>query len=350
MPQRRDRATIIPIRQEVDQPSDAWSAATHMRTSVPLVYLQALEGDAKSAVLLAQIIYWSSKSQDSDGWFYKDASGWKHEIGYSDYEVARCCKVLTAFGVKVKVKAVNGTPKRHFNVDQAILRAAIFNFLQFGTRASVDQSSKPEDLQIEETAKCKTKKLPNAKPRNCEVILTEITSEITSETNELSLVDAAEADATAISSPVPRHTKVAQAEANLTEESPDFKRANYVRTKIATYMPNPQTLPRASPTDPKMLKWCRDIRLMQQEDQRTPEQIKAVMDYVLATPKWYKYVLSVEGLRRWYDAIFLEQHERGAFHAKTSTPARSTARHGGVPPGAASPSRAARRAQNEQGD
>ena len=129
------------------------------------------------------------------------------------------------------------------------------------------------------------KKLPNAKPRNCEVILTEITSEITSETNELSLVDAAEADATAISSPVPRHTKVAQAEANLTEESPDFKRANYVRTKIATYMPNPQTLPRASPTDPKMLKWCRDIRLMQQEDQRTPEQIKAVMDYVLATPK-----------------------------------------------------------------
>ena len=46
-------------------------------------------GDHISALLLSQIIYWFSRTKDSDGWFYKSAKEWQDELGISDYQLAR---------------------------------------------------------------------------------------------------------------------------------------------------------------------------------------------------------------------------------------------------------------------
>ena len=37
-------------------------------------------GDHLTALLLSQIIYWSSRTNDPDGWFYKSAKEWEEEL------------------------------------------------------------------------------------------------------------------------------------------------------------------------------------------------------------------------------------------------------------------------------
>ena len=56
-------------------------------------------GDHISALLLSQIIYWSSRTTAADGWFYKSAKEWQDELGISDYQLARATKKLEAAGV-----------------------------------------------------------------------------------------------------------------------------------------------------------------------------------------------------------------------------------------------------------
>ena len=59
-------------------------------------------GDHISALLLSQIIYWSSRTKDADGWFYKSAKDWEDELRISDYQLARATKKLRDAGVVTK--------------------------------------------------------------------------------------------------------------------------------------------------------------------------------------------------------------------------------------------------------
>ena len=75
-------------------------------------------GDHISALLLSQIIYWSSRTKDPDGWFYKSAKDWEDELGISDYQLARATKKLQAAGVITKLRKVQGAPTQHYRLDQ----------------------------------------------------------------------------------------------------------------------------------------------------------------------------------------------------------------------------------------
>jgi hypothetical protein len=54
----------------------------------PLV-VQFFDGDHNAAFLLNQIAYWSERTTDRDGWFYKRHTDWQHELALSDYQVRR---------------------------------------------------------------------------------------------------------------------------------------------------------------------------------------------------------------------------------------------------------------------
>lgn len=47
------------------------------------------EGDHNAAILLNQVLYWSSRSQQQDGWFYKTYAQWQAELRFSPYQVWR---------------------------------------------------------------------------------------------------------------------------------------------------------------------------------------------------------------------------------------------------------------------
>ena len=77
-------------------------------------------GDHISALLLSQIIYWSSRTTDAEGWFYKSAKEWEEELGISDYQLTRATKKLASAGVVTKLRKVRGAPTLHYRLNQNV--------------------------------------------------------------------------------------------------------------------------------------------------------------------------------------------------------------------------------------
>lgn len=83
--------------------------------SAPKIFVQALSGDIKTAILFSQIIFWSSTKEAVDGWFYKKYEDWEGEIFLSKNEVARSAKLLADLGViEVESRPVNTRLTLHY--------------------------------------------------------------------------------------------------------------------------------------------------------------------------------------------------------------------------------------------
>ena len=68
----------------------------------PVAYYPSLAkvvGGVKAALLLCQIVYWSDKTKDEDGWIYKSVDAWEKETGLSYKEQRAARKKLLDIGV-----------------------------------------------------------------------------------------------------------------------------------------------------------------------------------------------------------------------------------------------------------
>jgi hypothetical protein len=69
------------------------------------------------ALFLSQALYWSKRTKDPEGWFYKTIEDWQEETGLTKEEQLTIKKKLTALGfLEVKKKGVPAT--NHFKIDQ----------------------------------------------------------------------------------------------------------------------------------------------------------------------------------------------------------------------------------------
>jgi hypothetical protein len=107
----------------------------------PFTLLQFLNGDHKMTLLLNQILYWTDRTTDPDGWFYKSYADWYSETGLSEWEVRRIVHgdprtktpqpTLKDYGLETKIKkAPNGSPTCYYRLDQSIFFALLVEFLQ----------------------------------------------------------------------------------------------------------------------------------------------------------------------------------------------------------------------------
>lgn len=103
---------------------------------VPFLLIDLLQ-DYASALLLAQIIYYSGISKNR--WFYKSSAEWYDELRMSDDIVRRCLYgdkrtpkriALVDLGVKVKRKRANGAPTKHYMIDTDEMEAALYNLIR----------------------------------------------------------------------------------------------------------------------------------------------------------------------------------------------------------------------------
>lgn len=85
--------------------------------TIPRVFI-TVTGDHISALLLSQILYWTSRTDDPEGWFYKSAKEWEEELAISDYQLSRATKKLAEAGVQTKLKKVAGAPTQHYRIDE----------------------------------------------------------------------------------------------------------------------------------------------------------------------------------------------------------------------------------------
>lgn len=58
----------------------------------------ALTGSINAALMLSQAIYWSNRTDDPEGWFYKSRDEWTDEIGLTHEQQETCRKRLRATG------------------------------------------------------------------------------------------------------------------------------------------------------------------------------------------------------------------------------------------------------------
>lgn len=69
------------------------------------------------ALFLSQALYWSKRTKDPEGWFYKTIEDWQEETGLTREEQLTIKKKLTNLGfLEVKKKGVPAT--NHFKIDQ----------------------------------------------------------------------------------------------------------------------------------------------------------------------------------------------------------------------------------------
>jgi len=125
----------------------------------------------KGALMLSQAVYWSNRTRDADGWFYKTQEEWEEETGLvrSEQETAR--KKLT--GLKVVHEKKKGVPcKLYYRVDFDELLAVL--------------SATPSQTSMRETRKLEGEKVPG-KPARKSRAITETTQETTAETTAESL-------------------------------------------------------------------------------------------------------------------------------------------------------------------
>lgn len=81
-------------------------------------FVDFMGGDHAGALFLSQLVYWSDRTSDPEGWFYKSYAEWEFELGVSRYQSMRIIKECEGMGfLQTKVKKANGVPTVHFLFD-----------------------------------------------------------------------------------------------------------------------------------------------------------------------------------------------------------------------------------------
>lgn len=124
---------------------------------IPRVFI-TFTGDHLAALLLNQILYWSERTSDADGWFYKTAEEWETELGMSGFQVKRAAAILSKFGVETKVRKVKTTPKMHYRIDMPLFTDLILKFLESqeprnSTSYTLENQETSKSMEVEETSK-----------------------------------------------------------------------------------------------------------------------------------------------------------------------------------------------------
>jgi hypothetical protein len=123
---------------------------------VPRLYLEMCHNDLSSAALLNQIVYWSERSIDNDGWFVKSYQEWYDELGLSEYQVRKMVNgvndpdsfSLKDLGVETEVRRSRyhgGAATLHYRIRSDILELRIHEFLDAVHGEEINSSPLDED-------------------------------------------------------------------------------------------------------------------------------------------------------------------------------------------------------------
>jgi len=97
--------------------------------TIPRAFI-AYTGSLEAALLLSQIIYWSDRTSNPQGWFWKSYREWEEELSLSKHKVNTAVNQIKSKGfLKTRVRKANGTPTLHYKLDANAFIASISVFL-----------------------------------------------------------------------------------------------------------------------------------------------------------------------------------------------------------------------------
>lgn len=118
-------------------------------------------GSVPAALFLSQVVYWSRRTSDPDGWFFKTATEWRDETGLGRYELENARSALRRLGVLQETRA--GVPaKLFFRLDDERLEELLVEVVD-ARRTSKQERWKPTNKNAgnQQTGMPETSKLYN---------------------------------------------------------------------------------------------------------------------------------------------------------------------------------------------
>lgn len=154
----------------------------------PIAYQRCffdLTRSIKAALLLSQAVYWSKRTKDEGGWFYKSRDEWQAEIGMSREEQEGARRILRQLGFwQEKLQGVPGRLFYRIDFDTLAQKLASLNQEQGGKPANKLAENPP--TRKRKTTRQAGGKSPDKLAEKSPTFITEITSETTSETSSSS--------------------------------------------------------------------------------------------------------------------------------------------------------------------
>ena len=90
--------------------------------TVPTLLVKRLKGDHCAALFLGQLIYWTGKGANPDGWIYKTYQEWEEELFIKKDKAMAIKKKLEELNlITTMVKKIGNAPVLHYKVNQEIL-------------------------------------------------------------------------------------------------------------------------------------------------------------------------------------------------------------------------------------
>lgn len=85
-----------------------------------------ITGSINAALMLSQAVYWSNRTEDPDGWFYKVRDDWQEETGMTRTEQETARRTLR--DLRILEEKLKGSPaKLHYRLDSKTLQKLIDN-------------------------------------------------------------------------------------------------------------------------------------------------------------------------------------------------------------------------------
>lgn len=287
--------------------------------TIPGPYLDFFAGDRQSHLLgaiLNQLVFWSSgKSSLDDGWFYKDHITLAKEVRAKDSDVVRKAmyKITTQYLagiIEEDTRHVNGTPKKHYRIDQEALIAKIFPEIM----DSAQEPNRGKVLKTMETAQepngngssaeCKrpksriqeTAQEPNANGSRAESILytdlknTDLKTDLKNQGGESSPVDNfAEKHPEAV---------IFNAEKSLWGSAEDLEFSEWFYARVVEVHERAAefdgTISR--PPEPNWTFWANEIRLLREQQGCTHEHMYTMVERI-QNSWWVKEIKTADRLR-----------------------------------------------------
>lgn len=136
--------------------------------------LAQLAGSLPAGIMLSQAMYWTKRTSDQDGWFWKTQQQWEEEtcMGRREQETARAqLRQLKLDGESVWEERLQGVPaKLHYRVNLDVLGEMLLN-----------QHGGKRQTSMAESAKLEWRNPPNRHGGKRQTIYTENTTENTSQ-------------------------------------------------------------------------------------------------------------------------------------------------------------------------
>lgn len=275
--------------------------------------LVALTGNYIDAILLSQLLYWSERVKDFDlflkqeaelegrepdkcyfGWIYKsyDALSEETMLGLSPSNIKKHIETLHKSGfIEIRQNKNKWDRRKEYKINlkyiqnELILKGYSLEGYTLGTPFSKTENA---SSKIENGIS----KTENRTTQNRKTV-TEITTETTTENNNMSPARAADV--------------------KFDENSDEIRIVDFFIDKLKELNSNI----RVPDNVKKKQKWAADIDKLLRIDKRDKHEVCKVINYVVTDEFWKSNVLSPEKLRKQYDTLFIRMQQQNKIDDKS---------------------------------